>query len=59
MKSGKYIKIIGLKFDALEGIQVITDSNVSNHKEAGEFAECHGDDHTIFIGIPCEYTYRK
>ena len=59
MKSGKYIKIIGLKFDALEGIQVVTDSNVINNKEAGKFAESHSDGHTIFIGIPCEYTYGK
>lgn len=59
MKSGNYIKIIGLRFDVLEGLLIVADSNVSNHKEAGEFAEKHKDDHTIFIGIPCECTYRK
>lgn len=53
---GKYIKIIGLKFDALEGIQITTDSNVKNHEEAGVFAEKHGDDNMIFIGIPCTYS---
>lgn len=55
----EYVKIIGLKFDALEGIQIVVQSNVSNHKEAGEFAENHKDDGVIFIGIPCECTYGK
>lgn len=59
MVKGNYVKIIGLKFDALDGLQIITDSNVKNHKEAGEYAEKHKDGHTIFVGIPCEYTYGK
>lgn len=53
---GNFIKIIGLKFDVLEGIQIVNESNVKNHKEAGEFAEKHGDDDVIFIGIPCTYS---
>ena len=59
MKNGNYIKIIGLKFDALEGLHIVADSNVSSHKEAGEYAERHKDGNTIFIGIPCECTYEK
>lgn len=55
----EYVKIIGLKFDVLEGIQIVADSNVNNHKEAGEFAESHKDDGVIFISIPCECTYEK
>lgn len=54
-----YIKIIGLKFDALEGLQIVVDSNVYNYKEAGEYAEKYNDGHTIFVGIPCECTYGK
>ena len=56
MVKGSYIKIIGLKFDALEGLQITTDSNVGNHKEAGEFAERHKEANTIFVGIPCDCT---
>lgn len=59
MKRGNFVKLIGLKFDVLEGIEIISDSNVSDFKEAGERAEKHNDDHTIFIGIPCEYTYGR
>ena len=59
MKRGSFVKLIGLKFDPLEGLQIVTDSNVSNHKEAGEFAEKHNDENTIFIGIPCEVTYGR
>ena len=53
---GRFIKIIGLKFDVLEGLQIINESNVKNHIEAGHFAEDHGDGNTIFIGIPCTYS---
>lgn len=59
MKKGSYVKIIGLKFDALEGLQIVADSNVGNHKEAGEYAEKHKGENTIFVGIPCEFTYEK
>lgn len=59
MEKGYYVKIIGLKFDALEGLQVVADSNVCNYKEAGEYAEKYNDGHTIFVGIPCECTYEK
>lgn len=55
---GKFVKVIGLKFDVLDGLQVVEDSNVKNHTEAGKFAEDHGDDNMIFIGIPCTYSYK-
>lgn len=53
---GKFVKLIGFKFDALEGIQIVVDSNVSDFEEAGRTAEKSCDDNMIFIGIPCEYS---
>lgn len=53
---GKFVKLIGFKFDALEGIQIIVDSNVQNFEEAGKKAQKSGDDNMIFVGIPCEYS---
>ncbi len=50
-----YVKLIGLKFDALEGLSVKYDSNQKNHKDAGMYAQEHSDGDTIFIGIPCTY----
>ena len=55
---GKFVKIIGLKFDALEGLEIVEESNVKNHIDAGRFAEDHSDGNTIFIGIPCTYVYK-
>lgn len=54
--NGDFIKIIGLKFDALEGLQIIEESNVKNYIAAGEFAEKHTDGNMIFIGVPCTYS---
>lgn len=54
--NGEFVKVIGIKFDALDGLQIITDFNQENFKEAGKIADekCDGD--TIFIGIPCTYS---
>lgn len=52
----KYVKIIGIKFDALEGLQVVTDHNRQNFMEAGEVADKESDGDTIFICIPCTYS---
>lgn len=52
---GTYIKVVGVKFDAIEGLQVIADGNRKTFAEAGIFADKHADRNTIFIGVPCTY----
>ena len=54
--NGEFVKVIGIKFDALDGLQIITDFNQKNFKEAGKVVDekCDGDN--IFIGIPCTYS---
>lgn len=51
----KYVKVIGIKFDALEGLKVVTDHNRKNFVEAGVVADKESDGDTIFICIPCTY----
>lgn len=53
MQEKGFVKIIGLKFDALEGLTVITDANRCNIIEAAEFAQKHDDNNTIWIVVPC------
>lgn len=48
-----FVKIIGLKFDALEGLNITTDANRSNIMEAAEFAQKRDDNNTIWIVVPC------
>lgn len=48
-----YVKIIGLKFDALEGLTVTTDANRGNIIEAAEFAQNHDDHNTLWLVVPC------
>ena len=57
---GNFVKVIGIKFDALEGLRVIEESNQKNYEDAGKFAEgcaegCNDGD-MIFICIPCTYS---
>lgn len=52
----KYVKVIGVKFDVLEGLQVVADHNRKNFTEAGEIADKESDGNTIFVCIPCTYT---
>lgn len=60
MKRSGYVKIVGIKFDALNGVEVVADANRSTFSEAGQYAETHhGSDNIIWIGIPCECTYNK
>lgn len=51
-----YVKIIGLKFDALEGINIITDANRQNIIDAAKFAQKHDDNDTFWILVPCSYS---
>ena len=53
MQENRFVKIIGLKFDVLEGLTVITDANRGNIIEAAEFAQKRDDNNTIWIVIPC------
>ena len=53
MKETKYVKIIGLKFDALDGLDIVTDSNRRDIVEAAEFAKEHDDFDTFWIIVPC------
>lgn len=52
---GKYIKIIGVKFDPLNGLEVVADTNKKDYVEAGKYVDKCNDDNTIFIGVPCTY----
>lgn len=54
----RYIKIIGLQFDALEGLTVISESNAKDHIAAGKYAQEHANENTIFLGIPCSCSYK-
>lgn len=53
MQENGFVKIIGLKFDALEGLTVTTDANRGNIIEAAEFAQKNYDNNTIWIVVPC------
>ena len=53
MQKKGFVKIMGLKFDALEGLIVTTDANRGNIIEAAEFAQKHDDNNTIWIVVPC------
>jgi hypothetical protein len=53
MQEKGFVKIIGLKFDVLEGLSVVTDANRGNIIEAAEFAQKCDDNNTIWIVIPC------
>lgn len=54
-----YVKIIGLKFDALEGIDIVQDANRQNIVEAANFAEKHDDHNTLWVVIPCSITMNE
>lgn len=55
----KYVKIIGFKFDALEGIDIVQDANRQNIVEAANFAEKHDDHNTLWIVVPCSITMNE
>lgn len=55
--NGEFVKVVGIKFDALDGLQIVTDFNQKNFTEAGKIADEKRDRDTIFIGIPCTYKF--
>lgn len=50
-----YVKILGLKFDAIEGLDVVQDANRQNIIDAAEFAKKHDDHNTLWVVVPCSY----
>lgn len=53
-----YVKIIGLKFDALEGLSVVQDANRKDLITAAEFAQEHDDKETFWLIVPCKAYYK-
>ena len=51
-----YVKIIGLKFDALEGLNVVQEANRKDLVAAAEFAQGHDDKETLWLIVPCQVT---
>lgn len=52
---GDYVKVIGVKFDVLNGLRVVADYNEKTFKNAGYVADKENDGDTIFICVPCTY----
>ena len=52
---GKYVKVVGLKIDAIEGTTIVDDFNAKDFCEAGEKIGTKIDTDAIYIGIPCTY----
>ena len=48
-----YVKTIGFKFDALEGLSIIKDANRKNIVETADFANKHDDNNTFWLVVPC------
>lgn len=55
MNNSDYVKVLGIKFDALEGLTVVADSNVKNMEDAGRYAAEHDDGTAIWVSVPCRY----
>ena len=58
MQEKGFVKIMGLKFDALEGLTVTTDANRGNIIDAAEFAQKRDDSNTIWIVVPCNVSVK-
>ena len=53
-----YVKIIGLKFDVFEGLNVVQDANRQNIVDAAEFAKEYDDHNTLWVVVPCSCTIK-
>lgn len=51
--NGDFVKVIGVKFDVLNGLEVIHDFNQKNFSEAGKIVDAKSDSDIIYIGVPC------
>lgn len=52
---GKFVKVIGVKFDAFNGLRIVADYNRKDLVDAGFVANQIDDGDTIFVCIPCTY----
>lgn len=52
---GNFVKVVGLKIDALEGATIVDEFNAKNFNEAGGKLDTRTDTDAIYIGIPCTY----
>lgn len=59
MQEKGFVKIMGLKFDVLEGLNIVTDANRSNIVETAEFAQKHDDNETIWMLYHVRYQSSK
>lgn len=58
MQENGFVKIMGLKFDALEGLTIVKDANRKDIVEAAEFAQKHDDNNIVWIVVPCCVTVK-
>lgn len=58
MQENGFVKIMGLKFDALVGLSVTADANRGNIIEAAEFAQKRDDNNTIWVLVPCSISVK-
>lgn len=54
--NGDFVKVIGVKFDVLNGLEVIHDFNQKDFSEAGKIVDRNADCNIIYIGIPCSFS---
>lgn len=54
-----YVKIIGLKFDVLEGLSIVQDANRKDITEAAKFAQERDDKQTLWLVVPCTVDYKR
>ena len=57
--NGDFVKVIGVKFDVLNGLEVIHDFNQNNFSEAGKIVDAKSDSDIIYIGVPCSCSMNK
>lgn len=57
--NGRYVKVIGIKFDVFNGLEVIHDFNQKNFSEAGKIMDAKSDQDIVYIGVPCSYQMSK
>ncbi|BDF05054.1 hypothetical protein [[Clostridium] hylemonae] len=59
MNNSDYVKVLGVTFDALEGLTVVAESNVKDLEDAGRYAAEHDDGAAIWICVPCRCDFYR
>jgi len=59
MNNSDYVKVLGVTFDALEGLTVVAESNVKDLEDAGRYAAEHDDGAAIWISVPCRCDFYR